>query len=142
MNLESSRHFKDKVTLKMFAGIVEAGKLERALDLVERLHLEKSYDLAMTIADNHQKLVDLIEDAKDRKFGGPPPVDDEPAYTEDDGGAYTGYDDDEPADDHEDSHQRITPDSSSARKRSMAEFSSDAGPRETSRLVRRKQAFA
>jgi hypothetical protein len=59
---------QDKVTLKMFAAIVEAGKLERALDLVERLHLEKSFELAMTIADNHRKLVDFIEDVKDRRF--------------------------------------------------------------------------
>jgi hypothetical protein len=53
----------------MFASTVEAGKLERALDLVYRLHLEKSFDLAMTIADSHRKLVDMIEEAKDRKFG-------------------------------------------------------------------------
>lgn len=59
---------QDKVTLKLFAATVEAGKLERALDLVERLQLEKSYELAMKIADNHDKLVDLIEDVKERKF--------------------------------------------------------------------------
>jgi chromosome transmission fidelity protein 4 len=52
----------------MFAATVEAGKLERALDLVERLHLEKSFQFAMTIADGHRRLVDLIEDAKDRRF--------------------------------------------------------------------------
>jgi len=54
----------------MFAAVVEAGKPERALDLVDRLHNEKSYDLAMAIADSHRKLVDLIEDRKDAKFGG------------------------------------------------------------------------
>jgi chromosome transmission fidelity protein 4 len=63
----------DKVTLKLFASIVEAGKLERALDLVERLHLERSFDLAMTIADRHRKLVDRIENVKELKF----PVDEE-----------------------------------------------------------------
>lgn len=52
----------------MFAATIEAGKLERALDLVERLHLEKSFDFAMTIAEGHRRLVDLIEDAKERKF--------------------------------------------------------------------------
>ena len=52
----------------MFTAIVEAGKLERALDLVERLHLEKSFEIAMTIADHHRKLVDLIEDVKERRF--------------------------------------------------------------------------
>jgi hypothetical protein len=39
------------------------------LDLVDRLHLEKSYDLAIRLADRHDKLADMIEDAKDRKFG-------------------------------------------------------------------------
>jgi chromosome transmission fidelity protein 4 len=52
----------------MFAAVVEAGKLESALDLVERLHLEKSFEIAMTIADHHRKLVDFIEDVKDRRF--------------------------------------------------------------------------
>jgi chromosome transmission fidelity protein 4 len=61
----------DKVTLKMFAATVDAGKLEKALDLVERLHLEKSIDIAMAMADNHRKLVDHIEGVKDRRFGGP-----------------------------------------------------------------------
>ena len=63
----------------MFAATVEAGKLERALDLVEKLHLEKSFDLAMRIADAHRKLVDFIEDAKDRKFGVP----DDQSYEDD-----------------------------------------------------------
>jgi chromosome transmission fidelity protein 4 len=69
---------QDKVTLKMFASIIEAGKLERALDLVERLHLEKSFDLAMTIADNHRKLVSLIEQVKERKFPDQASDDEEP----------------------------------------------------------------
>ena len=54
--------------MKLFASTLDAGKVERALDLVDRLHLEKSYDLAMRLADRNRKLVDLIEDAKDRKF--------------------------------------------------------------------------
>ena len=64
----------DKVTLKLFASMVEAGKLERALDLMERLHLERSFDVAMKIADRHRKLVDRIEQVRDRKF---PPEDEE-----------------------------------------------------------------
>jgi hypothetical protein len=59
---------QDKVTLKLFASTVDAGKLERALDLVDRLHLEKSYDLAITLADRHHKLADLIEEARERRF--------------------------------------------------------------------------
>jgi hypothetical protein len=50
------------------------------LDLVERLHLEKSFEIAMTIADNHRKLVDLIEDVKDRRF----PHDDIDYHVDDD----------------------------------------------------------
>jgi len=118
----------------MFASVVEAGKLERALDLVERLHLEKSFDLAMTIADNHQKLVDLVEDAKYRKFG-EPTVDDEPAYTDD--AEYSGGYDEEEADYDA---QKITPDSASFRKRTTGDFLDD--DQEQPRAVRRKQVFA
>lgn len=56
------------MTLKLFAAMVDANKLERALDLVDRLHLEKSYDLAIRISDRHSRLADLIQDAKDLKF--------------------------------------------------------------------------
>jgi hypothetical protein len=60
--------FQDKVTLKLFAATVDANKLERALDLVGRLNLEKSFDLAMTLADRHRRLVEFIEEAKESKF--------------------------------------------------------------------------
>jgi hypothetical protein len=109
----------------MFAATIEAGKLERALDLVERLHLEKSFDLAMTIADNHRKLVDLIEDVKYSKFA-PQEAD----YTEPD------------YDEQDVSSQRITPDSSHARKAKRAFERApleDSGP---AREVRHKSAFA
>jgi hypothetical protein len=56
--------------LKLFNALVESGKLERALDLVDRLHLAKSFDIAMVISDSNRKLVDLIEEARDRRFGG------------------------------------------------------------------------
>jgi hypothetical protein len=62
---------QDKVTLKLFASFVATTRLERALDLVYRLHLEKSFDIAMTIADSHRKLVDKIEIVKERKFQEP-----------------------------------------------------------------------
>jgi chromosome transmission fidelity protein 4 len=60
----------DKVTLKFFMATVESGKLESALDLTNRLHLEKSFDIAVTIAErmNHRNLSDRIEEVKDRKF--------------------------------------------------------------------------
>ena len=43
--------------------MVDANKLERALDLVDRLHLEVSFNLAIQIAGRHDKLADLIEEA-------------------------------------------------------------------------------
>lgn len=60
----------DKVTLKLFMSTAEAGKLERSLDLVQRLHLEKSFDIAITVAERmrHDELSDKIEDIKDRRF--------------------------------------------------------------------------
>lgn len=123
-----SSYTQDKVTLKIFAGTVEAGKLERALDLVERLHLEKSYDLAMTIADNHRKLVDRIEEAKDRRFGSDyanfPTDDPEDSYEEDPDVTYES--------------SRITPDSTAGRKRTMNEEPTSA----IARMIRRKQGVA
>ena len=48
--------------------MIDASKLERALDLVPRLHLEVSYNLACQIAARHDRLVDAIERARDVKF--------------------------------------------------------------------------
>merc|ERR1711935_761767 len=58
----------DKVTLKLFAGMMEEGKVERALDLVDRLHLPKSYDIAARMSEHNSKIADLIEDAKYKNF--------------------------------------------------------------------------
>jgi hypothetical protein len=87
---------------------------------VERLHLEKSFDLAMVLADNHRRLVDLIEDAKERKFGGD---DDDDGDSVESPPEYT-----RPVE-----RQRISPDGS-ARKRSLLD-GSDGG-----RQVRVRQA--
>ena len=96
---------------------MEAGKLERARDLVERLHHEKSFDLAMELADNHRKLVDLIELARDRKFG----------VQEDDFEESPDVDADSP-------RPRISPESVPGRKRPMDDT--------RERNVRSKQAYA
>jgi hypothetical protein len=68
----------DKVTLKLFMATVEAGKLERSLDLVDRLHLEKSFEIAITVAErmNYSILSDKIESFMHRRFA----VDDEDDY--------------------------------------------------------------
>ena len=59
---------QDKVTLRLFSGMVDGGKLETAFDLISRLNLEKSYDIAIRIADREHKLADEIEKAKEFKF--------------------------------------------------------------------------
>jgi len=58
----------DKVTLTLFSGMVDAGKLENAFDLISRLHSEKSYEIAIRIADRQHKLADEIEKVKESKF--------------------------------------------------------------------------
>lgn len=80
----------DKVTLKLFATMVDAAKMERALDLVDRLHLEKSYDLAIRMADRHHKLADLIEEAKERKFA-EDAEEEEEDYAEDNNSSETAF---------------------------------------------------
>ncbi|KAL3926391.1 MAG: hypothetical protein SGBAC_013495 [Bacillariaceae sp.] len=61
---------QDKVTLKLFAGMMDEGKIERALDFVDRLHLPKSYEIAARMAEHNRKVADLIEDAKFKNFPG------------------------------------------------------------------------
>ncbi|EED90214.1 wd-40 repeat-containing protein [Thalassiosira pseudonana CCMP1335] len=60
----------DKVTLQLFNNIVREGKVERAFDLTQRLHLEKSYDIAVQVSDRvgHRKLSDRIEELKLQKY--------------------------------------------------------------------------
>jgi chromosome transmission fidelity protein 4 len=103
--------------LKLFAATVEAGKLERALDLVDRLHLEKSYDLAITLADRHDKLADMIEDAKERRFA----VDDNQGDYEEDVG-YEEEEEESPSfgQTSAPSYKQISPDMNQNGKRSLS----------------------
>lgn len=57
--------------------IIKTGKFERALSLMNRLHLEKSFDIAIDSSDRmgHRKLSDKIEEMKLQRF---------PAVDEDD----------------------------------------------------------
>eukprot|EP00571_Detonula_confervacea_P002422 CAMPEP_0172315686 /NCGR_PEP_ID=MMETSP1058-20130122/25981_1 /TAXON_ID=83371 /ORGANISM="Detonula confervacea, Strain CCMP 353" /LENGTH=1247 /DNA_ID=CAMNT_0013029825 /DNA_START=112 /DNA_END=3855 /DNA_ORIENTATION=+ len=66
----------DKCTLKLFSSIVQAGKVERGYDLVQRLHSEKAMDLAIQMAERvgHRKLCDRIEDLKQTRY---PPMEEE-----------------------------------------------------------------
>ena len=72
----------DKVTLKTFAATVETGKLEKALDLVERLYLEKSFEIAKIVAADHGRLANMIEGVRDRRFGDSPDHFETPDYTQ------------------------------------------------------------
>ena len=58
------------MTLKLFFNAVKSGKVEIALDLIERLHSEKSYDIAINAAEqcNRIQLSDEIAALKDIKF--------------------------------------------------------------------------
>ena len=60
----------DKVTLKQFYYVLKAGKADRAFDLVDGLHLEKSFEIAITASDRmgHLKLSDRIEAIRVSRF--------------------------------------------------------------------------
>ena len=60
----------DKVTLKLLFKMIESGKPESALDLVSRLHLEESFDIAEKAADrsNHRKLSDRIYSIRKARY--------------------------------------------------------------------------
>ena len=60
----------DKITLKFFFEMIKGGKPESALDLVHRLHLEQSYDIATNASDrfNFTKLSDRIISIKEERF--------------------------------------------------------------------------
>lgn len=73
----------DKVTLKLLFKMIETSKVEAALDLVHRLHLEQSLEIAMTAADrsSHRKLSDKIFAIKEARF--PIENDDENSHEDD-----------------------------------------------------------
>ncbi len=62
--------------------MVDAGKLDSAFDLVSRLHSEKSYDIAIRLADRNYKLADEVEKLKKYKF--PDDNASEASYTDND----------------------------------------------------------
>lgn len=60
----------DKVTLKLYLTFMQDGKLENAYDLTQRLHLEKSLEIAMEAADRsgHARLSDRIHALREERF--------------------------------------------------------------------------
>lgn len=60
----------DKVTLKLYFTHLQNGKLENAYDLAQRLHLEKSFEIAMEAADRsgYSRLSDRIHDVREHRF--------------------------------------------------------------------------
>jgi hypothetical protein len=132
---------KDKVTLKLFEAALRAGKVERALDLMERLHSELALDLAMKFADraNHSRLADRIEQKKAQKF----PLEEEQFETpeEDFDDAQNYLPSQDQSDFHDDpAHQRITPPSARISKRSFDDLSptSDDENDEAPKKVRKR----
>jgi chromosome transmission fidelity protein 4 len=113
--------------LKLFMAIATAGKLEMALDLVDRLHLEKSFDIAMTVADrlNHRNLSDRIEEKKELRFMVDDKSDDgletdyQAAFSEPPAGDYSDEEEDTA------SSRRITPDAGQSRKSKRADAFDD-----------------
>ena len=112
--------------------MADAGKVESALDLVDRLHLEKSFDIAITVADrlNHRNLSDRIVDKKEARFMVDEPMDDfaqddyEPTF-----GEFASEEDPAAEDEVMSPSRRISPDGNSSRtlKRSMDDVSGDEG---------------
>lgn len=60
----------DKVTLKLYFTFLQNSKLENAYDLAQRLHLEKSFEIAMEAADRlgFTRLSDRIHDLRESRF--------------------------------------------------------------------------
>lgn len=60
----------DKVTLKLLFDMLKDNKIENAFDLSQRLHVEKSFEIAMEAADRfgQTKLSDRIYDVREKRF--------------------------------------------------------------------------
>ena len=93
--------------------MVDAGKLESAFDLVSRLHTEKSFDIAVRLADRQYKLADEIDNMKKIKF----PHDD---YEYDEDNIKNAFQMTKPMENHFDrsNSKQISPDSRRTEKRS------------------------
>lgn len=78
----------DKINLRLFNNMIGAGKVESALDLVQRLHNEDSFEIAMEIADrsNQRKLSDHIYSIKESRFD----QIETDQHVDDDGDSYAG----------------------------------------------------
>jgi hypothetical protein len=65
--------FQDKTTIKLFAALAEAGKQEAALDLMNRLHLEKSLEVCSKYADRlgQTRLAEMITTQQRERFSFP-----------------------------------------------------------------------
>ena len=78
---------QDKVTLKLLYNKICDGQLDAALGLVNRLHLEETFDVAIKMADRHRQndLAEKIENEKVRRFA---PVEEEEGYDDDNDDSY------------------------------------------------------
>lgn len=126
------------MTLKLFMSLADAGKVESALDLVDRLHLEKSFEIAITVSDrlNHRNLSDRIVDKKEARFPADDPMED---FAQNDYEApleeFTSHDAPTGEEEVMSPARRISPDGNFSRhpKRSLEDVSGDEGHEQWSR---------
>jgi len=110
----------DKVTLKLYFSLAKSGKLERALDVTNRLRLEKSFDIAIKAADqlNHRTLSDRVHELQEDKFCS---LHEEVEYSDDEENRFQQSEDETS---YADTH-RVSPDVHSSRnKRKVNELNS------------------
>lgn len=76
----------DKVTLKLLFNLMKEEKLENAYDLAQRLHLEKSLEVASKGADRvgQTRLSDRIHDLREMRFPVTNEPEDRPEFDDDD----------------------------------------------------------
>lgn len=105
----------DKVTLRLFHESLQANLYERALDFVARLHLEKSFEIALTVSEQFRSrtLSDRIEMIKVARFAF---FDDDEFIPEQNEHASNQYADTEQSfpEEYHSSLRRISPDTRSA----------------------------
>ena len=52
----------------MFAGVIDVGNLDCAFDLMNRLQLEKRFEIALTISATHRQRFEVENGVKGRRF--------------------------------------------------------------------------
>ena len=106
----------DKVTLKLLFNLMKEEKLENAYDLAQRLHLEKSLEVASKGADRvgQTRLSDRIHDLREMRFPVANEPEDRPEFDDDDDDDEQQYDE-TPQERVSLNYKRVSPDIDTAR---------------------------